>query len=132
MECMGQTHYIFTVWTHFEIFFTAENCKKNVQQGSCNMSRHTLSMLMHYLELLEIHFHAVLQKMLFKSLSYVLKIKRFMSYGWIDIDTVTTVAHGVHYMLQTCLKIPKTLINCPVNIALVSGTVPRHTHTSVH
>jgi len=48
-----------------------------------------------------------------------------MPYGWIDIDTVTVVAHGVYYMPQTCLKMPMPLINCTVNNALVSATVPR-------
>jgi len=42
----------------------------------------------------EIHFHAVLQNMLLKSVSFVLKIKCFMSYGWTDIDIVTTVARA--------------------------------------
>jgi len=41
-----------------------------------------------------------------------------MSYGWNDIDTVMTVARGVHYMLQTCLKMPIPLIICTVNNAL--------------
>jgi len=53
--------------------------------------------------------------MLLKSVSRVLKIKRFVSYGYIDIDTATTVAHSVYYMLQACLKTPTPLINCTVN-----------------
>jgi len=49
-----------------------------------------------------------------------------------DIDIVTTVAHSVHNMPQICLKMQIPLINCIVNNALESATVPRHTRTSVH
>jgi len=49
-----------------------------------------------------------------------------------EIDTVTTVAHNVHYMPQTRLKMPMPLIDCTVNNVLVSTTVPRHARTSVH
>jgi len=45
--------------------------------------------------MLEIHFHAVLQKMLVKSASCVLKINCFVSYGW--TDTVATVTQNIHY-----------------------------------
>jgi len=55
-----------------------------------------------------------------------------MPYGRTDIDTVTVVTHSVHYMPQTCLKMPTPLMNFPVNNALVSATVPRHTRTSLH
>jgi len=42
-------------------------------------------------------FKCCITKKLLKSISCVLKIKCFMSYGWIDnIDTVTTVAHSVY------------------------------------
>jgi len=78
-------------------------------------------------EMLDIHFHAVLQKMMLKSLSCVLKIMCFMTYGWIDIDTVTSVACIVSYMPQTCLEMPTPLINCTANNALVSATEPRTT-----
>jgi len=33
-----------------------------------------------------------------------------------------TVAHSVHYLLQSCLKMPMPVINCTVNSALVSAT----------
>jgi len=77
-------------------------------------------------KILEIHFHAVLRKMQLEVVSYVLEIKYFMSYGWINIDIVTTVAHSVHYMPRTCLKMPMQLINCNVN----NATVPHHTRTT--
>jgi len=48
-------------------------------------------------EMLEIHSRAVLQKTLLKSISCVLKIKFFMSYGRTDIGTVmTAVAQSIH------------------------------------
>jgi len=55
-----------------------------------------------------------------------------MSSGCIDIDTVMTVAHLVHYMPQACLKIPMPLINCNVNNALVSDILPCQMRISVY
>jgi len=66
--------------------------------------------------------------MLIRSVSYVLKIEYLVSYSSSDIVTVMPVAHCVHYMLQTCLKMPMLLINCTVNNALVSATVPHELH----
>jgi len=39
--------------------------------------------------------------------------------------------YSVHYMPQTCFKMPTPLICCTVINALVSATVPRHRRTSV-
>jgi len=54
--------------------------------------------------MLEIHFHAVLQKMLLAAYYVCWKIKCFMSHGWIDIDAVTIVAKSVHYYAVDMLK----------------------------
>jgi len=79
------------------------------------------------------HLHAVLQKTTLKSvLCGVKEIECFISYGHVYSDTVTTVAHSVHYLPQTCLKIPTPLIKNAVNNLSVSATVPRRTGTSSH
>jgi len=77
-------------------------------------------------EMSKIHFHAVLQNMPLKSVSYMLKSKRIMSYGWTDIDIITSVAHRVCYLPQTCLKMAMPFINCTVSNALVSATPCAH------
>jgi len=97
---------------------------------------------------LEIYFHAVLQKMLLKNVAYVLKIKCFISHSRIGMgmgrgrvtyltfwdplhasgtaenrdSKFTTVAQSAHYLPQTCLKIPMPLVNSTVNYAFVSAT----------
>jgi len=127
----------FCIW-HWQILTSYQNSLllervRNLQQISCILFHHTVSkvcccttlgnvrnsFLLHY-KRCHLKVHHACQK-----------IKHFMSYGWVDIDTLRIVVHSFRYLSLTCLTMPIPLVNCTDNSALVSATVPCHMRTSV-